>query len=89
MKVGEIYLIERDYYYIVKILKLKPYPSRAFSVTFDMIDYPITYKICKKETHALYWLKEFIVKVKPLKRKDWYKAVRKCNENRRNIFNQI
>ena len=87
MKIGEIYLIELDYYYIIKIVKLKPSSPRAFLATFEMIDYPITYKICKEETHTLSWLKEFIVK--PLKRKDWYKAVRKCNENRRNIFNQI
>jgi len=87
MKIGEIYLIELDYYYIIRILKLEPHPSQAFLAIFDMIDYPITYTICKKETHTIYWLKEFIVK--PLKRKDWYKAVRKCNENRRNIFNQI
>ena len=76
MKTGEIYLIKyNNDYYMIKILDIVFHFDDL--VTFELIYCPSPNYFGKGRRY-LSDLKELIIK--PLKRKNWYKLIRKINE---------
>ena len=80
MKTGEIYLISSliPSYQVVKILKIGKEDISYVTINPH-------FKIYGRGSQCLHELKKSIIR--PLNKKEWYKLIRRYNENRRDIFN--